>query len=317
MWDATAWAAAATVLFSAAVAFADSGKAEELPDFDALWNYADPAGTEAKFLELLPRAKASGNADYLAQLRTQIARTNSLRGRFAEAHAILDEVEAALKDGMTVARVRLWLERGRTFNSAKEKDRARPLFQKAWDVAREAHLDGHAVDAAHMLAIVETGETALEWNAKALGLAESSKDPTAQRWVGALCQNLGYTLLQLERHEQALEVFRKGLAWSTERKRAGQVRIFRWFVGRTLRAQGKFEEALAAQRALEKEHESLPEPDGFVFEEIAECLAALGKPLEAKPYFKKAYDLLATDPEVVADPKRLERLRTMGGAPAK
>jgi tetratricopeptide (TPR) repeat protein len=309
-----AWVAAGTIALGViGVLFAAPAGAEDLPDFDALWNYGDPAGTEAKFREVLPKAEASGNADYLAQLWTQIARTKSLRREFDEAHAILDRVEKSLKEGMTTPRVRLWLERGRTFNSAKRKDEARPLFLRAWEEAKAAKIDGHAVDAAHMMGIVETGDAALEWNKKALDLAESSKDPVANRWVGALCQNIGYTLLELRRHDQAMVTFKKGLAWSTERKRPSQVRLFRWFIARTLRAQEKCDEALAIQKALEREYEAIGEPDGYVFEEIGECLAATKKPEEAKPYFKKAFDLLSKDVDVASDAKRIERLKTMGG----
>ena len=32
-----------------------------LPGFDKLWNYSDPAATEAKFREILPRAEAGGS----------------------------------------------------------------------------------------------------------------------------------------------------------------------------------------------------------------------------------------------------------------
>src|SRR5438270_383114 len=49
-----------------------------MADFDKLWNYGDPAATEQKFLELLPQAEAGNDADYLAQLITQIARTKSV-----------------------------------------------------------------------------------------------------------------------------------------------------------------------------------------------------------------------------------------------
>jgi tetratricopeptide (TPR) repeat protein len=313
-----AWVVAATVAVGlAGVLFAAPAGAEDLPDFDALWNYGDPAGTEEKFRALVPKAEAAGNADYLAQLWTQIARTKGLRREFDEAHAILDRVEASLKPGSPTARVRLWLERGRSFNSAGKKDEARPLFRKAWEAAKEAKLDAHAVDAAHMMGIVEPGDVGLEWTRKALDLAHASKDPIANRWVGALCQNLGYGLLELGRHDQAMEHFKTGLAWSTERKRPSQVRLFRWFIGRTLRAQGKCEEALPMQRELLKEYEGIGEQDGYVHEEIAECLAALGKPDEAKPHFKRAYELIAKEPHVAADAKRVERLRTMGGVDAR
>src|SRR5205809_4269353 len=46
-----------------------------MADFDKLWDYQDPAGTEKKFRELLPAAEAAGDASYVAELLTQIART--------------------------------------------------------------------------------------------------------------------------------------------------------------------------------------------------------------------------------------------------
>jgi tetratricopeptide (TPR) repeat protein len=315
MVDAAVWAA--VVAIAAAVAFGGPAGADEpLPDFDELWNYGDPAATEAKFRALLPRAEKEGSPEYVAQLRTQLARTLGLQRRFDEAHALLDVVERSLSDATPVARVRFLLERGRAFNSSKQPDRARPLFAEAWDRARAAKSDGHAVDAAHMMGIVEKGDLGLDWTRKALALAESSADPTAKRWVGSLSQNLGYGLLQAERLDEATKVFETGLAWSRERKREGQVAIFRWFLGRTLRAQKRHEEALAAQRALEAEAREAGKPgDGYVFEEIAENLTALGREAEAKPYFAKAWASIGKDLDPVDDAKRIERIRRLGGVP--
>jgi tetratricopeptide (TPR) repeat protein len=296
-----------------AVRFAAPARAEDLPDFDELWNYGDPAGTEAKFRAVLPQAEASGNGEYTAQLWTQIARTYGLRGEFVKAHETLDKVDAGLKPAWKTARVRSLLERGRAFNSAKRKDEARPLFLRAWEEARVAGLDEHACDAAHMMGIVESGETGVEWTSKALALAEASKEPKAARWVGALCQNLGYAHQEKGEHEKALAYFRKGLAWSLERKRSAQARIFKWFIGKSQRLTGDLDGALATQKEVARESEAAGDKDGFSLEEIAETLTAQGKPAEAKPYFAEAYALLKDDPEIVGDPKRRERLRTLGG----
>ena len=43
-------------------------------DFDAAWDYGDPAASEQRFRELLPRAEQDGDRSYHAQLLTQIAR---------------------------------------------------------------------------------------------------------------------------------------------------------------------------------------------------------------------------------------------------
>src|SRR5438128_799704 len=124
-----------------------------LPAFDPLWNFSDPASTATKFRELLPAARKSGDRDYLAQLLTQIARTEGLQSKFDDAHRILNEVEPDLATLSPSTNVRYLLERGRTFHSSGEKMKAKELFVKAWDLAREFGEEYYAVYAAHMVVI--------------------------------------------------------------------------------------------------------------------------------------------------------------------
>jgi tetratricopeptide (TPR) repeat protein len=288
-----------------------------LPDFDSLWNYEAPDSTEARFREILPVARASGNRDYLAQLLTQIARTEGLQMKFDEAAKTLDEAESLITDDMKVARVRLFLERGRMLNSSKRREESGPLFESAWDLAREAHADGYAVDAAHMLGIVEPGDSSIAWNRKAIEYARQSSDPKARRWLGSLYNNLGWTYHDRKDYATALDLFRKALAAREEAGKKSDILVARWCVARTLRSLGRTEEALAMQRALLREHEAEGTRDGFVLEEIAECLAALDRADEARPYFARAHEELSKDPWLARDePERLERLRKLGGVEA-
>jgi hypothetical protein len=94
----------------------------------------------------LHRHKATSALEIL----TQVARTYSLRKRFDEAHQLLDEIEPQLASAGPRVRVRYLLERGRTFNSSGNREKARELFVAAWEVARPSGLEGLAVDAAHM-----------------------------------------------------------------------------------------------------------------------------------------------------------------------
>jgi hypothetical protein len=145
-----------------ALALAISTTMAAAMDIDALWEYADPAASEARFRAAL--AAASGD-DVRLELLTQIARTHSLRGDLASAHRVLDEIEPRLASAGAAPRVRALLERGRCFNSAGEPARARPLFEAALRQAEAARLDGLAVDAAHMIAITHGGSVqAIEWN---------------------------------------------------------------------------------------------------------------------------------------------------------
>ena len=295
-----------------------SSSAGNLPDFMPLWDYDHPDSTEAKFRLLLPPARAAGDSDYVAQLLTQIARTEGLQREFDDAQRTLDEAEAMIRPEMKKARVRLLLERGRVFNSSKDKDKARPLFLSAWDLAREAGEENLAVDAAHMMGIVAEGDESVEWNRKAMREAEQAKDPKAKNWLGALYNNLGWTYHDKGDYAAALDLFKKGYDWRRERNQPKETRIAKWCVARALRSLGRTDEALAMQRELLQEWQAAGDQDGYVYEELGEGLLSLGNADEAKGYFAQAYGLLSKDPGLAADePKRLQRLAELGGVTAR
>jgi tetratricopeptide (TPR) repeat protein len=224
---------------AAGFAFAAAGMAA---DIEALWEYDDPAASEARFESAL----ASARGDRRLELLTQVARTWSLRGNFAEAHRLLDEVETQLCGAGARPRVRYLLERGRTFNSAGERERARALFLQAFVDARKAGEEGLEVDAAHMVAITSSGrEEGLEWTRRGLALAEASKDAKAQALVPAMLNNSAWDLLELDRHEEALASFRAAERAWTRRGGPAQVAIAKWSVAHCLRVMGRAPEALA------------------------------------------------------------------------
>jgi hypothetical protein len=56
--------------------------------------------------------------------------------------------------------------------------------------------------------------------------------------------------------------------------------------------------------------------DGYVDEELAECLLALNRATEAQPHFLRAAELLSRDAWLAEhEPERLSRLRLLGGKP--
>ena len=178
-------------------------------DLEALWNFDDPASSERKFREL----------PVSAEIQTQIARAQGLQDKFDEAHKTLD----AVVTNTPLVEVRYLLERGRVFNSSGKPAQARPFFLGAWERARAAKLDFFAVDAAHMLGILD----GLEWHEKAIAFAESSSDPKAQGWMGSLLNNLGWTYFDKGDYRKALEVFERDLKWFEERKKDKQAGIAR------------------------------------------------------------------------------------------
>ena len=285
-----------------------------LPDIDSLWNYGDPAATEAAFRALLPRVGSTWEThSYALELFTQLARTQSLQRKYDECHTILNEVDREATVEMHRVRVRSALERGRAFNDTGKLDEARRCFTAAWDLARAQRLDGLAVDAAHMLAIAATGEEAVEWNLRAIAYADASPDPAARRWLGSLRNNLGWSFVELGRYPEALAQFEEVVRFHEASGRAVPLRIGRYSVAKTLRLMGRVDESLAIQRQVLKATEDQNDPDGYVHEELAECLLALGKGDEARGEFARAYELLSKDPWFPpAEAARLERIRRLG-----
>src|SRR5712671_5080807 len=150
-----------------------SVNASDLPQFDTLWNFDDPAGTEAAFRALLPKAQESGNRGYHAELLSQIARAQGLQLKFADADATLDQANALITPDMKSARVRILLERGRVLNSSGKAPQSLPVFEESLHAAKDAGLEYYAVDAAHMLGIAAKGDESLRWNETAMTLAEA------------------------------------------------------------------------------------------------------------------------------------------------
>jgi len=215
-----------------------------------------------------------------------------------------------------VPNIRYFLERGRLFNSSGQASEAQTWFQQAWNLAR-IHEEAafFAVDAAHMLAIAASSfEETIAWNITAIQYAEASTDDQARGWRGSLYNNQGWTYHDHREYERALACFQKALQWQQEYGTAHQIRIARWCVGRTLRSLQRTAEALVLQQELLTEWErSGEEQDGYVFEEIAECLLILGQVPESRSYFAQAYDLLSRDTWLATQEKeRLQRLQQLG-----
>lgn len=287
---------------------------DTLPDFDKLWDYQNPDQTEMKFRGLLPLAKESGDVSYYVQLLTQTARTEGLQSKFEDAHRTLNIAESLLTEDMITAHIRYLLERGRVYNSSKQKDKARPLFLEAWDMGVAHGEDYYAVDAAHMMQIVEPPEKQLAWAGKAMELAEQSERERAKKWLGPLYNNTGWTYFDLEQYDQALELFEKSLAWYQNKQDEYGTYVARWTVARAYRQVGRIQEAYFIQKVLEKEiDEKTMDPDGYVYEELGELSLLMGKADEARPYFLRAYELLSQDQWLVEnEPERLERLQQRG-----
>jgi tetratricopeptide (TPR) repeat protein len=303
------------VLGALAMSIAQAGNDNQPLDtawLDATWDFDRPAQSEARFRREL--AALPGGSDAALELATQIARAQSLQREFAAAHQTLDGVESRLNGRPERVRVRYLLERGRTFNSSGQPQLAVPLFSEALDRARAAHEEFLAIDAAHMLGIAAPPEDRLAWNLQALAMTERTADTRSKRWLASLYNNIGWTYQERGDYADALAYFEKALpAWQA-RGGPAQVRIAYWSIARAYRSLGRLDEALAIQLRLAREADAAGEPDGYVYEELAELLLAKGEADAARPNFARAYALLSAEKGLQAEtPERLARLRRLGG----
>jgi tetratricopeptide (TPR) repeat protein len=265
-----------------------AGVAAAAVDLDGLWNFADPAASEARF-----RAALAGAAgDDALVLRTQIARTLGLRGRFDAAHAELDAIEPALAAAGVEPRVHAWLERGRTLRSSGQPLDAQPLFQRAFVTAEAAKLERLAADALHMLALASPDlDQRIAWNRRTIDYARRASDPKAQGWQAAALNNIGSDLRAAGRLAESLAAFREALAAYERVGRAERIRIARWQVANVLRLLGQNDEALALQLALERDAAAAGAPDAYVYDELALLQEIRGDSVAARKARTKGEEL--------------------------
>ena len=275
------------------------------PDrLDALWDFDDPAGSEARFRDALA-ASPPGTA--AAELTTQLARAVGLQRRFDEATALLAGVDTT--GAAPVVAVRVALERGRVLNSSGRAADAVPYFMDALTAADGADEEFLAVDAAHMLAIADA-DRAMAWNRRALDMIDAASDPRVRRWAGSLHNNIGWTLHDQGDYVGALRHFRQALAAHSDTGKPEQVQVAHWAVARGLRSLGRRDEALVIQLRL---HDECPS-DGYVEEELGELYLSAGETDRARGHFAAAAALLGADPWIADnEPERLARLRELSG----
>ena len=263
----------------------------------ALWDFDDLDASEARFrAQLEQETTDAGRAEVL----TQLARIEGLRGRFEQCDALLDEAEA-----LGGAETRVLLERGRRERSSGLPGAGRAQFERAFELARTTGEDVLAVDAAHMLAIVGDSEA---WTARAVEIAASSDDPDVRYWLGPLYNNVGWSRFGTGDAAGALEAFELALA-SRERDdpRPYAREIARYAVGKALRALGRPDEAAATLEECVAWAAEAGVNDSYFHEELAEDYAALGRDADAREQARRALELTADDD----DPSRIARLREL------
>lgn len=281
-------------------------------DFLALVDMSDPRLSEFRLRSALEDTTLT--REDVLEITTVLTRMVGLQQKFSDGHKLLDEIQPEVITASPRVRIRFFLERGRLFNSAGDKQSATQQFAAAISSAEGTGEDFLHVDALHMMGIATTGSESERWNRAALAAIDASGDMRTKGWLGPILNNLGWTYFDAGRYDEALAMFERDIAWREKNGRTEEARIARYSKGRTLRAKGQLDEADRIQRSIVEEmrQEGLY-PDGYVYEELAEIALQRGDTTAARPLFKRAYELLNEDVWLrTNEAKRLERLKALG-----
>jgi tetratricopeptide (TPR) repeat protein len=276
------------------------------------WDFDDLDGTEQRFRQLLATETSDRRR---AEILTQLARVQGLRGDFAGGERLLEEAEELAPPEGDAPRAWIDLERGRLRRSGGDGRAALPLFESAFEAAATADEAYLAADAAHMAALVAADPAGfIAWTECGVELAESNDD--ARYWLGPLLNNLGWELFEAGEHEGALDAFERSLAArEQEPENRAAIEIARYAVAKTLRALERPAEAAALLEMSVAWAQAEGNPDGWFHEELAESYAALGRSDESAEHARRALAILPdADPSFGRDSERGKRLRDLAAS---
>jgi tetratricopeptide (TPR) repeat protein len=277
------------------------------------WDFDDLDATERRFRTALAE---EGSDERRAEVLTQLARVEGLRGDFEAGERLVEEAEE-LGGASEVALVRIDLERGRLRRSSGNREAALPLFESAYSRAGGAGLWFLAADAAHMVALAAPDHDGfVEWTQRGIELADAHED--ASYWAGPLLNNLGWEHYEAGDLEAALDAFERALgARERDPGNGAGIALARYAVGKALRSLGRSEEAIPLLEQAVAWAEGEGKPDGWFHEELAEEYAAVGREEDARAHAERALPLLeADDPSFAGDEARATRLRALASSGA-
>lgn len=275
-----------------------------------LWDFDDLEASEGRLrAALAEEASAEGRAELL----TQLARIEGLRGDFEAGEQLVEEADGLASDG-GVAAARVDLERGRLRRSSGDREAALPLFESAFAKAIGAGEWFIAADAAHMAALAaQDRDGFFEWTTRGIALGEEYEE--ASYWAGPLLNNLGWEHHEAGELEPALAAFEQALR-VRERDPDDEdgIALARYAVGKTLRGLGRANEAIPLLEQAVEWAAGEGKPDGWYHEELAEEYAAAGRDDDAREQSRRAIPLLeAADASFADGSDRKARLLALAG----
>lgn len=209
---------------SAGIAQAVDKKSAPYFGFEDAFDYDHPVESEMRLKAFAAQAEAAGDKVTEAEILTQVARSEGLEKKFAEAHANLDRAIAlGIHNGR--ASIRISIERGRLYRLAGYTGKAAVYFRDAFEKAKATHQDYLMLDSVHMIALNEPFDTSRNWVQRGLKMAAQSRDPKTLHWVAILNNNMGVAYLDRRDYADAIRCFKSAFAaYRAQHSDAGTVK---------------------------------------------------------------------------------------------
>lgn len=220
----------------------DMTSAEELSrEADELFNARKFSEGAEAYKKAVKAAENEGNTALLVRSLCMVARCYNIQGEGAEGRPWLERAAALASPEEPEGWSRYLGTRGRyEWKDEKDNARARQTFIEWYEFCQEHELYSHAVDAAHMVAIVGGPDEQVTWALKGIEAAEQSGD---EGWLGPLWNNLGWTYDERGEHEKALDALRKAREYHHKHGTAQSKLVADFAVSHALRKVKRLEEA--------------------------------------------------------------------------
>jgi len=216
---------------------------------------------EAK--RLYARATRANGPDHVfVEACAQVARMESLTGALDQGRPWLELAFTRARESDPLGWSRLQMVVGIYERESGERDTAVERFETLYDYCLGHELYERAIDAAHHVVLASDDiEEQMSWSQRGIEAAEAGG---LQGWLAVLWNNLGASLEEQDRWEDALVAYETAREYHRQVGNAQRILIADWAVSRALRRTGRLEEAreLTASthaRAVER-YQAQPSP---------------------------------------------------------
>lgn len=214
--------------------------AEMLDIADQIFHTRDYLEARDLYIETAEHADLHGDSSVLTEAVAMIGRTYLITGKLAECDLLLKRAKRTADPDSPLGWSRYLGVRGRFEWQENRLEDARQTFNEMYDYCLTKGLHERAIDATHMMAIVEDLEGQVRWGLKGIKAAEKGQ---VTQWLGPLWNNLGATYEDLENYDKALEAYKKAREYHYEHGDETNRLIADWAVGHAYRLKGDYRQA--------------------------------------------------------------------------